>query len=70
MLGRVSLLSLVLALVLGASAARAMPGAMAVDISPTVPYADDLITLRSGLMKSVQPIKQQVASLLRERCRP
>ena len=44
---------LALALVLGASTARAMPGAMAVDISPTVPYADDLINLHSGLVKSV-----------------
>ena len=70
MLGRVSLLGLALALVLGASAARAMPGAMAVDISPTVPYADDLINLHSDLVKSVQPVTQQVASLLRERCRP
>ena len=53
MLGRVGLLGLALALVLGASAARAMPGTMAVDISPTVPYADDPIDLRSDLVKRV-----------------
>ena len=67
MLGR---LGLALALVLGASAARAMPGAIAVEISPTVPYVDDLINLHSGLVEPVQPVTRQVASLLRGRCRP
>ena len=67
MLGR---LGLALALVLGASAARTMPGAMVVDISPTVPYADALIDLRSDLVTPVQPVTLRIASLLRERCVP
>ena len=70
MLGRVGLLGLALALVLSTSAARAMPGTMAVDISPTVPYADDPIDLRSDLVTRVQPVTLRIASLLRERCVP
>jgi hypothetical protein len=49
MLGRVGLLGLALALVLGASAARAMPDAAHGDISPTVPDARNLIDPRSDL---------------------
>ena len=70
MLGSVGPLGLALALVLGASAARAMPGTMAVDISPTVPYADDPIDLRSDLVTPAQPVTLRIASLLRERCVP
>ena len=67
MLGRVSLLGLALALVLGASAARAMPDAAHGDISPTVPDARNLIDPRSDLAEPTQLVTQRVASLLRER---
>ncbi len=67
MLGRVGLLGLALALVLGASAARAMPDAAHGDISPTVPDARNLIDPRSDLAEPAQRVPWRIASLLRER---
>ena len=62
MLGK---LGLALALVLSVSVARAMPGAVPVDISPTVPDASDSIGLRPDLAKPVHPITRQIVSLPR-----
>ena len=67
MLGRVGLPGLALALVLGASAARAMPDAAHGDISPTVPEATNLIDPRSALAEPAQRVPCRIASLLRER---
>ena len=67
MLGK---LGLILALMLSASVARAMPGAAALDISPTVPCVDDQVDLRSGLAKTVHPVTLQVAPFLWEKCLP
>ena len=64
MLGK---LGLALALVLSVSVARAMPGAVPVDISPTVPDASDLIDLRSDLVRLVHPVKLQGVLLVREK---
>ena len=57
-----------LALVLSVSVARAMPGTVPVDISPTMPCVNDLIDLRSDLAKPVHPITLRVVPLLRQQC--
>ena len=66
MLGKLGLL----AFVLSASAACAMPGTMPIDISPTVPCVDDPIDLRSDLAKPVHWITLQVAPSLGRKCLP
>jgi hypothetical protein len=65
MLGK---LGLALALVLSASATRAMPGIAAIDISPTVPCVGDPIDPRSDLATPVHPVTLRIAPLLREKC--
>ena len=67
MLGK---LGLALVLVLSGSVARSMPGAVPVDISPTVPDASDSIDLRSDRAKPVHPVTRQVAPLPREKYVP
>ena len=62
MLGK---LGLALALVLSGSVARAMPGTVPVDISPTVPDASDSIGLRPDLTKPVHPVTLQGGPLAR-----
>ena len=64
MLGK---LGFALALVLSGSVARAMPGTVPVDISPTVPDASDSIDLRSDLAKPVHSITLQGVLLVREK---
>ena len=66
MLGKLGLL----AFVLSASAACAMPGTMSIDISPTVPCVSDPIDLRSDLAKPVHPVTLQVAPSLSQKCVP
>ena len=67
MLGK---LGLALVLVLSGSVARSMPGAVPVDISPTVPDASDLIDLRSDLVRLVHPVTLQGGPLAREKYVP
>ena len=59
-----------LAFVLSASAACAMPGTMATDISATVPCVGDPMDLRSDLAKPVHPVALQVAPLFSPKCVP
>ena len=66
MLGKLGLL----AFVLSASAACAMPGTMSIDISPTVPCVNDPIDLRSDLAKPVHRVTLQVAPSLGRKCAP
>ena len=65
MLGK---LSLALVLVLSGSVARDMPGAVPVDISPTVPDASNSIDPHSDLAKPVHPVTRQVTPLPRGKC--
>ncbi len=59
-----------LAFVLSASAACAMPGTMSIDISPTVPCVGDPIDLRSDLARPAHPVVLQVAPLFSQKCVP
>ena len=56
-----------LALVLSVSVARAMPGTVPVDTSPTVPDVSDSIGLRSDLAKPAHSIPLQDVLRVREK---